>query len=48
VLVLFTPAGSQHKYFRALEQLFAAPSPDTAALQALQKRYDQELVPLGS
>jgi mannose-6-phosphate isomerase-like protein (cupin superfamily) len=48
VLVLFTPAGSQHEYFRRLEQLFAAPSLDTAALQGLQKRYDQELVPLDS
>jgi quercetin dioxygenase-like cupin family protein len=48
VLVLFTPAGSQHEYFRRLEQLFAAPSMDTAALQALQKQYDQELVPLDS
>ena len=46
VLALFTPAGSQHEYFRALERLFAAPSLDTGALKALQKRYDQELVEL--
>jgi quercetin dioxygenase-like cupin family protein len=44
VLILFTPAGDQHEYFRELERLFAASSLDTAALQALQKRYDQELV----
>lgn len=44
VMVLFTPSGDQHEYFRELERLFAAPALDTAALQALQKRYDQELV----
>jgi quercetin dioxygenase-like cupin family protein len=47
VLIHFNPAGDQHEYFRALEKLFAAPSLDKAALQALQKRYDQELVPPG-
>ncbi|MBA4187200.1 MAG: hypothetical protein C0467_04195 [Planctomycetaceae bacterium] len=45
VLVLFTPSGNQHEYFRELERLFAAPTLDVAALQVLQKRYDQELVP---
>jgi quercetin dioxygenase-like cupin family protein len=44
VLIVFTPSGDQHEYFRALERLFAAPSLDTSALTALQKRYDQELV----
>lgn len=44
VLILFTPSGNQHEYFRELERLFAAAVLDTAALQALQKRYDQELV----
>jgi mannose-6-phosphate isomerase-like protein (cupin superfamily) len=48
VLALFTPSGRQNEYFRALEKLFAAPSPDTAALQALQKQFDQELVPAGT
>jgi mannose-6-phosphate isomerase-like protein (cupin superfamily) len=48
VLALFTPSGRQNEYFRALEKLFAAPSLDTAALQALQKQYDQELVPAGT
>lgn len=46
VLVLFTPAGDQHEYFRELERLFAAPALDAAALKALQRRYDQELMPL--
>jgi len=46
VQVLFTPAGDQHEYFRELERLFAAPVLDQAALQGLQKRYDQELVEL--
>ncbi|MSR60615.1 MAG: cupin domain-containing protein [Planctomycetaceae bacterium] len=44
VLVLFNPAGNQHEYFLALEKLFAAPTLDVAALKALQKTYDQELV----
>ena len=48
VLALFTPSGRQSDYFRALEKLFAAPSLDAAALQALQKQYDQELVPAGT
>lgn len=48
VLVLFTPAGNQDEYFRELERLFSAANLDTAALQALQKRYDQELVPVGT
>ncbi len=46
VLALFNPSGNQSDYFRALEKLVAAPNPDVAAIQALQKQYDQELVPL--
>jgi len=46
VLALFNPAGHQSDYFRALEKLAAAPNPDMAAIKALQKQYDQELVPL--
>jgi quercetin dioxygenase-like cupin family protein len=46
VLILFTPAGNQHEYFRQLERLFNAPSLDAKALAAAQKQYDQELVPL--
>lgn len=44
VTILFTPSGNQPEYFRELERLFAVPTLDTAALQVLQKRYDQELV----
>ncbi len=46
VLIFFNPARNQHLYFRELEKLFAAPTLDTAALAALQKVYDQELVSL--
>ncbi len=46
VLITFNPARDQSRYFRELERLFAAPTLDTAALQALQKAYDQELVSL--
>lgn len=45
VMILFTPSGDQHEYFRELERLFAVTPLDTAALAALQKRYDQALVP---
>ena len=45
VLALFNPAGNQSDYFRQLEKLAAAPNPDMAAIQALQKQYDQVLVP---
>jgi quercetin dioxygenase-like cupin family protein len=48
VLITFSPSGVQHEYFRQLEKLFAAPKVDTAALQTLQKKYDQELVPVGT
>lgn len=44
VLLLFTPARNQHEYFRSLQKLFAASELDTAALQALQKQYDQVLI----
>jgi len=46
VLLLFNPAANQHQYFRGLVRLFAAPVLDAAALAALQKQYDQELVSL--
>jgi len=45
VLALFNPAGHQSDYFRELEKLVAVPTPDMAAIHALQKRYDQELKP---
>jgi quercetin dioxygenase-like cupin family protein len=44
VLITFSPSRSQDEYFRELEKLFAAPSLDTAALAALQRRYDQQLI----
>jgi quercetin dioxygenase-like cupin family protein len=44
VLLTFSPSRSQHEYFRELEKLFGAPSLDTAALTALQRRYDQQLI----
>jgi len=47
VMVLFTPSGNQHEYFRELERLFQAPTLDATALTALQKRYDQVLIPEG-
>lgn len=47
VLVVFTPSGNQHEYFRQLEKLFAAAELDKAALAVLQKRYDQVLVDPG-
>lgn len=45
VLALFNPAGHQSDYFRELEKLVAVPTPDMAAIHALQQRYDQELMP---
>ncbi len=48
VLITFTPSRSQNEYFRELEKLFAAPALDKAALAALQKRYDQELIEPGT
>jgi quercetin dioxygenase-like cupin family protein len=47
VLLLFSPAGNQAEYFRGLVKLFAAPTLDTAALKALQSRFDQDLIPDG-
>ncbi len=44
VLITFTPSRSQNEYFRELEKLFSAASLDKAALQALQRRYDQQLI----
>jgi len=45
VLILFSPGGNQDEYFRELEHLFAASPLDMDALKALQKKFDQELVP---
>lgn len=46
VLIVFNPSRGQNRYFRELEKLFAAATLDAAALAALQKAYDQELVSL--
>lgn len=46
VLITFTPPTGQHDYFRQLEALFAGGTPDPAKVAALQKKFDQELVPL--
>jgi quercetin dioxygenase-like cupin family protein len=48
VLVHFNPPRLQHEYFAALEKLLAAPTVDKAAVAALQKRYDQELIAPGT
>jgi mannose-6-phosphate isomerase-like protein (cupin superfamily) len=48
VLITFTPPTGQHEYFRQLEKLFAGGNPDPAAVAALQKKYDQELIPPGT
>lgn len=48
VLITFTPPTGQHDYFRQLEKLFGGGAPDPVAVAALQKKYDQELVPLGT
>ena len=45
VLITFTPPTGQHDYFRQLARLFAGGSPDPATVAALQKKYDQELIP---
>lgn len=46
VLLVFSPNGNQHEYFRAMESLRA--TSDETEIKALQKRYDQELIPLGT
>ena len=48
VLITFTPPTGQHEYFRQLEGLFVGGATDPAAIAALQKKYDQELIPLGT
>lgn len=48
VLITFTPPTGQHDYFRQLEKLFKGGNPDPAAVAALQKKYDQELITPGT
>lgn len=45
VLIVFNPVRDQQLYFRELQKLFAQTPVDTNAVQALQKKYDQVLVP---
>lgn len=45
VLLVFAPSGNQHEYFRAMEALLKATPVDTKAVEELQKRFDQELLP---
>ena len=44
VIITFSPATGQDDYFRALESLLAEGY--STGVEALQKKYDQELVPL--
>jgi len=44
LIIVFTPATRQGEFFAELGRLLAVPTPDTAAIAALQKRYDQELI----
>ena len=44
LLIVFSPSTHQEAFFAELERLLAAPAPDAAAVVALQKRYDQELI----
>lgn len=48
VLITFTPPTGQHEYFRQLQKLFQAATPDPDAVAALQRKYDQELIPPGT
>lgn len=48
VLLVFAPSRNQDEYFRGLQRLFGAATLDTEALKALQKQYDQELIPPGT
>lgn len=45
VLLLFTPSRNQNEYLREFEKLAAKSPLDKAALQTLQKQYDQVLIP---
>jgi len=47
MFAMFNPSGNQNDYFRQLEKLVSASTLDKAALQALQRKYDQELIPEG-
>lgn len=44
VIVVFSPPDHQDEYFRGLGPLLAASPVDTAAVQQLQKEFDQQLI----
>lgn len=46
VQLLFSPAARQNEFFTKLQALIVAGNPDPTVLAALQKEYDQMLVPL--
>jgi quercetin dioxygenase-like cupin family protein len=48
VVIVFTPSGHEDEYFRQAEALLKAPVLDKQALNRLQLRYDQELIPPGT
>lgn len=48
LLIVFSPATGQDEYFAELGRLLAAATPDEAAIRALQARYDQNLVEVGT
>lgn len=48
VLLCFSPSTSQNEFFRKLEEVFAAGSPDLDKVKQLQKQYDQELITPGT
>lgn len=45
VLLVFSPSTAQNEFFRKMEAVFAAGSPDLAVVKSLQQEYDQVLVP---
>lgn len=47
VLLAFSPSTSQNEFFSKMQEVFAAGSPDLDKVKALQKEYDQELIPPG-
>lgn len=48
VMIIFSPTTRQSDFFRKLGQVLNAPIVDAEAISALQKEYDQELVPPGT
>ena len=46
VILVFAPSTNQHEYFRAMQSLLTGSY--ASKIEALQKQYDQELVPPGT